>query len=138
MAPANEHRGNVQPALDLEEHSGLDNSKRVVDLKRTNTWDFHSDGSSALTDVEVKAVPGDGFQIVITEIIYSTGAATASNIFFEEGSTKILGPWYTEAVSGRGIHIRGEKKVTASTALTVTTSAAIAQSVDVFGYIRAV
>lgn len=101
-------------------------------------WSFHSDGSSALTDEAVQADPGDGFQIVITEITFSTGAATACNIFFEEGSTKILGPWYLEAVAGRGLMWRGEKHVTASTALTVTTSAAIAQSLDVQGYIQAV
>lgn len=101
-------------------------------------WSYHSDGSSALTDASVQADPGDGFEIVITEITFSTGAATACNIFFEEGSTKILGPWYLEAVAGRGLVWRGEKHVTASTALTVTTSAAIAQSVDVQGYIQAV
>ena len=99
---------------------------------------FHSDGSSALTDQEVFADPGDGFQVVITEITFSTGAATACNIFFEEGASKILGPWYLEAVAGRGLTWRGEKFITASTAVTATTSAAIAQSLDVQGYIQAV
>ena len=101
-------------------------------------WSFHSDGSTALTDESVAADPGDGFQVVITEIVFSTGAATAANIFFEEGSTKILGPWYLEAVAGRGLIWKGKKHVTASTAVTVTTSASIAHSVDVQGYIQAV
>lgn len=101
-------------------------------------WSFHSDGSSALTDSSVQGDPGDGFQIVITEIMFSTGAATACNIFLEEGATKILGPWYLEAIAGRGLFWKGKKHVTASTAVTVTTSAAIAQSVDIQGYIQAV
>ena len=114
------------------------NRRHYVNTRSAWTWSFHSDGSSALTDQSVASDPGDGFQLVITEIIFSTGAATACNIFFEEGSTKILGPWYLEAVAGRGVFWQGEKKVTASTALTVTTSAAIAQSLDVQGYIQAV
>lgn len=109
-----------------------------TNVRHPRWWSYHSDGSSALTDASVAADPGDGFEIVITEIIFSTGAATACNIFFEEGSTKILGPWYLEATAGRGVMWRGEKHVTASTALTVTTSAAIAQGLDVQGYIQAV
>lgn len=101
-------------------------------------WSYHEDSSSALTDASVQADPGDGFQIVITEIMFSTGAATACNIFFEEGSTKVLGPWYLEAVAGRGLFWKGEKFITASTALTVTTSAAVAHGLDISGYIQAV
>ena len=72
----------------------------------------------------------------MTDIVCSTGAATAMNIFFEESTTTVLGPWYLEAVAGRGLalHLQTPKKITANTALTVTTSAAIAQSVDVTGF----
>lgn len=112
--------------------------RTFINARHPRHVSFHSDGSSALTDQEVFADPGDGFQVVITEITFSTGAATACNIFFEEGASKILGPWYLEAVAGRGLMWRGEKFVTASTAVTVTTSAAIAQSLDVQGYIQAV
>lgn len=123
-----------------------DVTRNITDLNRrlyTNTWhprtlSFHSDGSSALTDTSVAADPGDGFQVVLLSIIFSTGSATACNIFFEEGSTKILGPWYLEAVAGRGVFWEGYKPVTASTAVTVTTSAAIAQSLDVTYMIQAV
>lgn len=102
-----------------------------------NKWSFHSDGSSALTDQEVEADPGAGLSIYITDIVFSTGAATACNIFFEEGSTKVLGSYYLEATAGRNltIHFNTPKKITANTALTVTTSAAIAQSLDVTGFL---
>ncbi len=99
-------------------------------------WSYHVDGSSALTDATVHAAPGAGLSLYVTDIIVSSGAATAMNVFFKEGATKVLGPWYLEAVAGRSMHIRfgTPKKVTANTALTVTTSAAIAHSVDVTGF----
>lgn len=103
-------------------------------------WSFHSDGTSALTDQVVQADPGDGFQIVITSIIVGSGAATSLNFFLEEGSTKIFGPYYLEAVIGRGFSTPAgfKKHVTPSTAVTITTSAAIQQAIDIQGYIQAV
>lgn len=99
----------------------------------------HLDGSSAYTDEVVVADPGDGFQVVITAITVSTGAATALNFFLEEGSTKIFGPIYLEAVAGRGFTQTGMYlPVTPSTAVTITTSAAIAQSIDIDYFIQAV
>lgn len=102
-----------------------------------NRWSYHSDGSSALTDASVQAAPGAGLSVYITDIKVSCGAATAINLFLEEGSTKIWGPDYLEAVAGRTIHIRlrTPKKCTANTALTVTTSGAVAHSVDILGFI---
>lgn len=98
----------------------------------------HLDGSSAYTDESLVADPGDGFQVIITKITVSTGAATAMNFFLEEGSTKIFGPIYLEAVAGRGYSADMFLPVTASTAVTITTSASIAQSVDVDYFIQAV
>ena len=103
-------------------------------------WSYHEDSSNALTDAAVAADPGDGFAVFITDIVFSTGAATACNIFFEEGASKILGPYYLEAVAGRGLalHFVTPKRCTASTAITVTTSAAIAHGLDVTGFVAAV
>ena len=99
----------------------------------------HLDGSSAYTDESIVADPGDGFQVVITNIIASTGAATALNFFLEEGASKIFGPIYLEAVAGRGFASGPiNLPVTASTAVTLTSSAAIAQSFDIDYFIQAV
>lgn len=102
-------------------------------------WSYHLDTSSAQTDTTVHASPGAGLSLYVTDIVFSSGAATAINLFFEEGSTKVLGPYYLEAVAGRGMHIKFQtpKKITAATALTLTTSAAIAHSVDVTGFVAA-
>ncbi len=100
---------------------------------------YHYDSTNtAVTDAEVKAAPAAGFQIVVTSVAFSSGTGTAINIFFEEGATKVLGPWYLEAVAGRGVIWVGHKKITAATALTVTTSIGNAQSIDVQGYVQAV
>lgn len=114
------------------------NRRMLVNDEHPRWWSYHVDGSSALTDASVQADPGDGFQIVITDIIFSNGAATAINMFLEEGSTKILGPIYLEAINGRGFVWKGKKHVTASTAVTITTSSATAHSVEILGYIQAV
>jgi hypothetical protein len=99
-------------------------------------WSYHFDGSTAQTDTSVHAAPGSGLSLYVTSITFSSNAATAINLFFEEGSTKVLGPFYLEAVAGRGMHLvfPTPKKITANTALTFTTSAAIAHAVDVCGF----
>lgn len=101
------------------------------------SWTYHEDSSSALTDASVHAAPTAGLSLYVTDIVFSLGAATAINIFFEEGATKVLGPWYLEAINGRGmaLHFGTPKKITTATALTVTTSAAVAHSIDIQGFI---
>jgi hypothetical protein len=98
---------------------------------------YHENSSSALTDTVVASAPGANKRIVVTNIRCSTGAATAWNIFFEEGSTTIIGPIYLEAVAGRG-YCSGPifRPVSTNTALTVTTSAAIAHSIDIEYFIQ--
>src|SRR3990167_6424845 len=66
-------------------------------------WSYHLDTSTALTDASVHAAPGVGLSLYVTDIVCSTGAATALNIFFEESTTTVLGPYYLEAVGGRGL-----------------------------------
>lgn len=114
--------------------------RQYVNDEHPRWGSYHVDGSSALTDASVAADPGDGFQVVITNICFSSGAATAINMFLEEGSTKIFGPIYLEAVAGRGFCTPAgfKKHVTASTAVTITTSASIAHSVDIQYIIQAV
>lgn len=99
-------------------------------------WSYHVNGSSALTDTSVHAAPGANLSLYVTDVILSLGAATALNVFFEEGSTTVLGPFYLEAINGRSMHLRfaTPKKITANTALTVTSSAAVAHSIEVLGF----
>jgi len=100
-------------------------------------WDYHENSSSALTDTTVHAAAGAGLSLYVCTIVCSTGAATAWNIFFEESTTTKLGPYYLEAVAGRGfvIQFNPPKKMTANTALTVTTIGAILHSIDITGFV---
>lgn len=116
------------------------NRREYVNTNHPRSVYKHLDGSTAYTDESVFADPGDGFQVVITSIVFATGAATACNFFLEEGATKIFGPIYLEAVAGRGFCTPAGfyLPVTASTAVTLTTSASIAQSFHANGFIQAV
>jgi hypothetical protein len=100
------------------------------------SWSYHLDTSTAQTDTSVHSAPGAGLSLYIGTIVFSLGSATAINLFFEESSTKVLGPYYLEAVNGRGMAIQFNppKKITANTALTLTTSASVAHSVDITGF----
>lgn len=100
-------------------------------------WSYHENSSSALTDTQVHAAPAAGLSLYVTDIIVSTGAATALNFFLEEGASTVFGPIYLEAVAGRGFCHRfvTPKKITAATALTITTSAAIAHAIDITGFV---
>lgn len=108
-----------------------------VRIDQPNRWSYHENSSSALTDAQVQASPGAGLSVYITDIVFSTGAATACNIFLEEAAAMILGPYYLEAIAGRGIALsfNTPHKCTAATAVTVTTSAAIAHGLDIKGFI---
>lgn len=115
------------------------NGRIFVNPRSPQSLHKHLDGTTAYTDESVIADPGDGFQAVITGITFSSGEAIAINFFLEEGSTKIFGPIYIEAVAGRGFTAQGMYiPCTASTAVTLTTSAANDQSFDLDYFIQAV
>ena len=104
-------------------------------------FSYHDDDAAAVTtDGTLKADPGDGFTVCITDLIFSIGAATASSIFVEEGASKILGPYYLEAIAGRGlsIHFNEPKRCTASTAILVTNTGSIVFGIDALGFVEAV
>ena len=132
--------GNISAEDDVVRFIADPNRRLYVNTTHPMNWSYHENSSNALTDASVKTAPGANYSLFVTDIIVSTGAATAFNIFFEEGASTILGPYYLEAVAGRGVvlHFKTPKQITANTALTVTTSAAIAHSIEVLGFIAKV
>jgi hypothetical protein len=104
-------------------------------------WNTHLDSAAAVqTDTSIAGGdPGDGFAVFVTDLVFSIGAATASTVFLEEGSTKILGPYYLPATIGTGlsIHFVVPHRCTASTAVTVSTTGSIVYGLDVHGFIAA-
>ncbi|HET9672418.1 MAG TPA: hypothetical protein VFQ40_06170 [Actinomycetota bacterium] len=93
--------------------------------------------STLQTDGTIHAAPGAGLSLYVTDIIFSIGAATASSVFFEEGASTVIGPFYLEAIAGRGmaLHFQTPFKVTANTALTVTNTGSTTYSIHVLGFI---
>ncbi len=138
-SPDGSDPGNVSAEDDVSRLITDLNRRLYVNTQHPNYGHAHLNGSGAYTDQALIADPGDGFRVVITNIIVSTGAATALNFFLEEGASTIFGPIYLEATAGRGFASGPiNLPVTASTAVTITTSAAIAQSVDVDYFIQKV
>ncbi len=88
-------------------------------------WTYHLNTSTAQTDASVHAAPGAGLSLYVGTIVFSSGAATAINMFLEEGASTVMGPYYLEATAGRGLCIQFNppRKITVNTALTITTSA---------------
>jgi hypothetical protein len=102
---------------------------------------YHDDDAAAVTtDGTLKADPGDGFAVFITNISFSIGAATASTLFIEEGSTKIWGPHNLPATIGAGFNIALDPplRCTASTAILITNTGSIVFAIDVDGFVAAV
>jgi hypothetical protein len=101
-------------------------------------WTYHEDSSSALTDTTVHASCGTGQFNYITDIVFSTNAATAASIKIEDSTTTtILGPYYLEAVAGRGLAISfatPKKQTNSATLISVTTTGAIAHGLDIQGF----
>jgi hypothetical protein len=134
------------PGVAVAENDRTNLKADLDGIQYVNTWSpqnfsYHDDDAAAVTtDGAVKADPGDGFAVFITDIVFSIGAATASSIFLEEGTTKILGPYYLEAIAGRGlaIHFETPKRCTASTAILVTNTGSILFSIDILGFVAAV
>lgn len=98
-------------------------------------WDYHLDTSTAQTDTQVHASAGSGLSLYVTDIVFSHDGTAAINLFFEESTTKKLGPYYLPATAGgMAIQFKTPKKMSAATALTFTTSASHAHTVEVTGY----
>ena len=104
-------------------------------------WHYHDDDAAAVTtDGTLKADPGDGFSVFIKHITFSIGAATASTLFIEEGTTKIWGPHNLAASIGAGldVYLDPPLRCTASTAVLITNTGSINFAIDVDGFVAAV
>lgn len=99
------------------------------------SWSYHLNTSTAQTDTSVHALPGSNLSLYVTDIVFSHDGTAAINLFFEEATTTVLGPFYLSAqAGGLAMHFQTPKKITANTALTLTTSASHAHSVEVLGF----
>lgn len=112
---------------------------RILLVQQTHPryWHVSADYASAQTNVSVKAAPGASLSLYITDIVISNGA-TAGNITLLDGSGgTVLFEIYPAINGGATISLRNPIKLTANTALCLTSTTVTTHSVFISGYIAA-
>jgi hypothetical protein len=98
-------------------------------------WHAAADYGAAQTNTSFKTAPGASLSIYITDITVSNGA-TAGTIQLLDGSGgTVLRKYYVAITGGAVENLRTPIKLTANTALAVTSTSVSTHSVSVGGYI---
>lgn len=109
----------------------------IVNQTHPRFWHVSADYASAQTNVSVKAAPGAGLSLYITDLTISNGA-TAGNITLLDGSGgTVLYKIYPGITGGVDKQLRSPIKLTANTALCLTSTSCTTHSIFVSGYIAA-
>lgn len=112
---------------------------RILLVNQTHPRGFtvSADYASAQTNVSVKAAPGASLSIYITDIQLSNGA-TAGNVTLLDGSGgTVLYEVYPAINGGAVLSLRQPIKLTANTALCLTSTTVTTHSIFIGGYIAA-
>jgi hypothetical protein len=99
---------------------------------RADAWSANDNYAIAQTDTVVKAAPGAGLALYVTDILFSTD--TAMNIFLEAGAVIMTPAVYLAVNGGWSAHFQTPIRWTTATAITITSSAAGNHSVLILGY----
>lgn len=107
----------------------------LVNETHPRFWHVSADYASAQTNTSVKAAPGASLSLYITDIQVSNGA-TAGNITLLDGSGgTVLYEIYPGINGGAVMSLRSPIKLTANTALCITSTTVTTHSIFVSGYI---
>lgn len=112
--------------------------RQCVDTVHPNFWSVAATYAGAQTNTEIKATPGAGLSLYITDIVVSNGA-TAGNIKFVE-STAVspvdkIEIMYFAINGGAALHFRTPIKLTADKNFGITSVTCTTHSVTINGYI---
>jgi hypothetical protein len=109
----------------------------IVNQTHPRFWHVSVDYASAQTNASVKAAPGASLSLYVTDIQISNGA-TAGNVTLLDGSGgTVLYELYPAINGGSVLSLRNPIKLTANTALCITSTTVTTHSVFVSGYIAA-
>lgn len=109
----------------------------LVNQTHPRFWHVSADYASAQTNTSVKAAPGASLSLYITDLQISNGA-TAGNVTLLDGSGgTVLYELYPAINGGAVLSLRNPIKLTANTALCITSTTVTTHSVFVSGYIAA-
>jgi hypothetical protein len=107
----------------------------IVNQTHPRFWHVSADYAAAQTNVSVKAAPGASLSLYITDIQVSNGA-TAGNVTLLDGSGgTVLYELYPAINGGATLSLRSPIKLTANTALCLTSTTVTTHSIFVSGYI---
>lgn len=107
----------------------------IVNQTHPRFWHVSADYASAQTNQSVKAAPGASLSLYITDLQISNGA-TAGNITLLDGSGgTVLYELYPAINGGAVLTLRSPIKLTANTALCITSTTVTTHSIFVSGYI---
>lgn len=111
------------------------NGRQFVATEHPYFFHVSADYASAQTNTSVKAAPGAGLSLYITDISISNGA-TAGNITLLDGSGgTVLYEIYPAINGGAVMNLRNPIKLTANTALCITSTTVTTHSLFVAGFI---
>jgi hypothetical protein len=108
--------------------------RQLVTDVHPNYWHVSADYAAAQTNATVKAAPGAGLKLYVTDIMISNGA-TAGNITLLDGSGgTVLIEIYPAVNGGASMNLRTPIALTANTLLAITSTTVTTHSVFVSGY----
>lgn len=112
------------------------NRRQYVNTVHPSFWTVVENSASAETSNELKAAPGVGLSLYITDIIISTDAAINAKIVEDTGGSPatIAGPYYFAANGGAGLHFVTPIKATANKNIGYTTVGTSNCTVEVHGF----
>lgn len=110
---------------------------QYVETAHPRFWHVSADYASAQTNATVKAAPGASLSLYITDISISNGA-TAGNITLLDGSGgTVLYEIYPAINGGATLNLKNPIRLTANTALCITSTTVTTHAVFVAGFIAA-
>ena len=112
------------------------NRRQYVNTVHPSFWTVVENSASAETNNALKAAPGAGLSLYITDIIISTDAAINAKIVEDTGGSPatIAGPYYFAANGGAGLHFVTPIKATANKDIGYTTVGTSNCTVQVHGF----
>jgi len=132
--------GSAPPAAAVAENDrvngiGDEYGRQYVNDVHPNYWEVSADYSAAQTNASIKVAPGAGLSLYITDISISNGA-TAGNITLLNGSGGAVKYEIYPAINGGAVDNRRTPiKLSANTALVITSTTVTTHSVNISGFI---
>ncbi len=131
--PDDSDPGSVSADADAVRLGADRNGILYVNTFHPRTWHVSAEQTTAVTDTTVKAAPGSGLSLYITDILLSCDGAT--DVLFEEGTSTQKFKHYSDGQgSGFTWHAQQPMKITGNTLFSVSSSIAVDISYTVSGF----